>query len=197
MRRRVVMMCALGAAVLSGCAPGAAAGSPRPVGVRIVLAPLVREDVLQADRVEVGLKAVRRARVRAVVTFVSDNSVRLYSRRVLIAPGRTRRLRLALPAAARQALEGGATARLEVSVKARDRARRAARPIPSAPPRCGRFFAPLSVWNGELAPDAELDPASGKIVEALAKEVSREFASGPQPTVNTTAYSVPIYSVAS
>lgn len=192
------MMCALGAAVLSGCAPGAAAGSPRPVAVRIVVAPLVREDVLHADRLEVGLKAVRRARVRAVVTFVSDKtSIRLYSRRVVIAAGRTRRLRLALPAAARQALESCATARLEVSVKARGRARRAAQPIPSAPPRCGRFFAPLSVWNGELAPGAELDPASDRIVGALAKEVSREFASGPQPTVNTTAYSVPIYTVPS
>ena len=64
------------------------------------------------------------------------------------------------------------------------------------PPLCGRFFAADSAWNAPLAADAPLDPGSDQMVGALVKEIRREFDAGPQPTINTTAYSVPIYTVA-
>jgi len=60
-----------------------------------------------------------------------------------------------------------------------------------------RFFAASSFWNEALAADAPLDPGSGELVDALNAEVTRELeaTSGPQPAIDTIAYSTPIYTV--
>ena len=52
-----------------------------------------------------------------------------------------------------------------------------------------RFFSPSSFWNRSLPTNAPLDPRSAAIVGAFAKEIA-----GPRG-INTTAYSVPIYTV--
>jgi hypothetical protein len=57
-----------------------------------------------------------------------------------------------------------------------------------------RFFSRTSVWNAPLAQDAALDPGSGALIGAFEQEVLME---GPNNrlNVNTTAYSIPIYTV--
>lgn len=68
-------------------------------------------------------------------------------------------------------------------------------PDPPAAPAVLRLFAPDSVWNTRLAPEAELDPSSPALVTALLAEVQREQAAGVGPYINTTQYSTPIYRV--
>ncbi len=57
-----------------------------------------------------------------------------------------------------------------------------------------RFFSPTSFWNEPLPSNAPLDPNSGLIVGAFNKVVALE---GPKNSlnINTTAYSVPLYTV--
>ena len=52
-----------------------------------------------------------------------------------------------------------------------------------------RFFSPSSFWNKALPADAPLDPRSSAIVAALARQVAGRTG------INTTNYSVPIYTV--
>ncbi len=57
------------------------------------------------------------------------------------------------------------------------------------------LFAADSVWNACLPADAPIDPGSGGMVEALAREVGREVAAGTGPYVQTDSYSTPLYVV--
>jgi hypothetical protein len=52
-----------------------------------------------------------------------------------------------------------------------------------------RFFSPSSFWNKALPADAPLDPRSSAIVAALARQVAGRTG------INTTNYSVPVYTV--
>jgi hypothetical protein len=58
-----------------------------------------------------------------------------------------------------------------------------------------RFFAPTSFWNEPVPAGAPLDPNSAAIVGAFDGEITTEDAKGAWPTLNTTAWSVPIYTV--
>jgi hypothetical protein len=58
-----------------------------------------------------------------------------------------------------------------------------------------RFFAPTSFWNTETAAGAALDPSSAAIVTALVQEVAHEQEVKKGPAINTTSWSVPIYTV--
>jgi hypothetical protein len=58
-----------------------------------------------------------------------------------------------------------------------------------------RFFSPTSFWNKSPAYDARLDPGSAGLMAAFDKEVNRELTAGNGPWINTTRYSVPIYTV--
>ncbi len=58
-----------------------------------------------------------------------------------------------------------------------------------------RFFAAWSFWNKPLPARARLDPQSPALAGALASEVLSEFRDRRGPWINTTAYSVPIYTV--
>jgi hypothetical protein len=51
------------------------------------------------------------------------------------------------------------------------------------------------VWNKSLPADAPLDPNSAKVVGAFTEEVGTEERAGKGPNVNTTHWSVPIYTV--
>jgi hypothetical protein len=69
-------------------------------------------------------------------------------------------------------------------------------PGTTAPPEPGtRFFGPTSIWNAELPPDAPIDPNSSEMISALVEEVTNELAGRVGPWLNTTMYSVPIYTV--
>jgi hypothetical protein len=56
-------------------------------------------------------------------------------------------------------------------------------------------FAPSSVWNQELAPAAPLDARTSQLVEALNGELRREMGLKTGPWINTTRWSVPVYTV--
>jgi hypothetical protein len=58
-----------------------------------------------------------------------------------------------------------------------------------------RFFSPGSIWNAPLPADAALDPESEALAGALREEVERELAAVKGPSLSTTSYSVPIYTV--
>ncbi len=59
-----------------------------------------------------------------------------------------------------------------------------------------RFFAPTSFWNEPVPADAPLDPNSAAIVSAFDGEIAAaEHAKEGLPNINTTAWSVPIYTV--
>jgi hypothetical protein len=58
-----------------------------------------------------------------------------------------------------------------------------------------RFFAPDSPWNKSLSPDAPLDPLSGPIMARFRKRVRRETRAETGPNIETTRWSVPIYTV--
>lgn len=58
-----------------------------------------------------------------------------------------------------------------------------------------RFFSPQSFWNTPLTHQAPLDTSSTPLVDTFAKEIGRELEAGNGPWINTTDYSVPIYTV--
>ncbi len=68
----------------------------------------------------------------------------------------------------------------------------AQRSDPAEPPQ---FFAPGSIWNRAVPPDAPLDPQSAEIVAALDREVAQEETERRGPWINTTSYGVPIVTV--
>jgi hypothetical protein len=68
-------------------------------------------------------------------------------------------------------------------------------PQPFAGMADSRFFSDSSFWNTLPPADATLDPGSRELVAALGKEVDREQADGSGPWINTTSYSVPVYTV--
>jgi hypothetical protein len=59
-----------------------------------------------------------------------------------------------------------------------------------------RFFAPTSFWNEPIPTDAPLDPASTSVVSALDELEEAEQSAKHGPAINTTSWSVPIYTVA-
>jgi hypothetical protein len=58
-----------------------------------------------------------------------------------------------------------------------------------------RFFSPSSFWNTPLADDAAIDPESIAITGAFETTIAHEIQAGNGPWINTTDYSVPIYTV--
>jgi Bacterial Ig-like domain (group 3) len=58
-----------------------------------------------------------------------------------------------------------------------------------------RFFSSASFWNEEVPADAPLDPASGEVVGTFDELIASEQQSGEGPWIDTTSYSVPVYTV--
>lgn len=58
-----------------------------------------------------------------------------------------------------------------------------------------RLFAPDSVWNKPLSPNAPLDPSSDVLVASLNEDVQQDIESGTGPWIATKSYSTPLYRV--
>ncbi len=58
-----------------------------------------------------------------------------------------------------------------------------------------RFFSPSSFWNEPVPTNASLAPDSAAIVGVFVEEIAAAESSGGGPTINTTRWSVPIYTV--
>jgi hypothetical protein len=65
----------------------------------------------------------------------------------------------------------------------------------TAEPKPFRFFSPASFWNQALPETAPLDPESSALAATFGAEVAAEQSAGTGPWINTTDYSVPIYTV--
>jgi hypothetical protein len=68
-------------------------------------------------------------------------------------------------------------------------------PPNQAPPAAFHFFSPSSFWNLPLPEDAPLDPSSAEIVNAFSAEIATDTTLGLGPWINTTSWSVPVYTV--
>jgi hypothetical protein len=68
-------------------------------------------------------------------------------------------------------------------------------PPPVGPVGPFRFFSPSSFWNEELAADAPMDPTSAGVVGAFNEEMAAAAEAKKGPTILTTGFSVPIYTV--
>ena len=94
---------------------------------------------------------------------------------------------------------GGVTAKLAIVAAILAVAAVAAAPGSASSSRTGahttRFFSPSGPWNEPLSAGAPLDPSSSALVGGLAAEVAAEQAARRGPWINTTSYSVPIYTV--
>jgi hypothetical protein len=66
---------------------------------------------------------------------------------------------------------------------------------PVEPPAPFRFFSPTSFWNEPLTASAPLEANSAQFVSQLDAEVAAEEQTKKGPSINTTSYSVPIYTV--
>jgi hypothetical protein len=65
-----------------------------------------------------------------------------------------------------------------------------------APLRAGtHVFAPTSVWNAPVSANAVLDPDSARLSAALAAEHAKEVAGNYGPWINTTEWSIAVYTV--
>lgn len=58
-----------------------------------------------------------------------------------------------------------------------------------------RFFAPTSFWNEPVAANAPLAPNSRELIHVFSEAVPREEARKAPPWINTTAASIPVYTV--
>lgn len=68
--------------------------------------------------------------------------------------------------------------------------------VPVEPAGPLRFFSPTSFWNATLPAGAPLDPSSAGVVGAFDEEIAKaEAAKEHVPTINTTSWSVPVYTV--
>jgi hypothetical protein len=72
-----------------------------------------------------------------------------------------------------------------------------AEPKPVEPTTPFRFFSPTGFWNERVPADAPLDPSSAAVVGALDGEITAAEVVGKYPNINTTTWSVPIYTVPS
>jgi hypothetical protein len=67
--------------------------------------------------------------------------------------------------------------------------------VPSGSPF--RFFSPSSFWNEPVSANAPLDPSSAAVMGALEAEITHGEETGgrPETTIETSDYSVPVYTV--
>ena len=190
----------LGAIVAGGVGDASPPVSRRALPVQIRLSPQGRIDLLDGGRLPLRLAASRAQRVRLVASLQPAGSPALAlaaPRSVNLRPGRPRNLSLPLTPAARNALAGCPAAHIVVAATSPRfaRPRSAVAPLLLEPPMCGRFFSPSTFWNTALPADAPLDPQSAAISAELQREVDAGFRSGPAPTINTTEYTPPVYTV--
>jgi len=74
----------------------------------------------------------------------------------------------------------------------------AATPVSSLPPAPAgpfRFFSPTGFWNKVVAASAPLAASSAAAASEFDAEIARAEAEGKGPSVNTAAWSVPVYTV--
>jgi hypothetical protein len=205
--RRKIAAVAIGVVAFGLLAAGTLVAMPEkalpstPLRVTVKLPSASRVELLGAGALPVRLRAQRAGRVRVTALLRSgrSGSTRLgAARSVALAAGRSTQLSIALSPAGRAALASCPAGRVVVTVSnpRLGRPRSASAPLRLDPPDCGRFFGPAAVWNSELPADAPLDPDSSAVTADLMSKVDAGARSGLPPTINTTSYAPPVYTVA-
>jgi hypothetical protein len=162
---------------------------------RMRVGPTSRFDVAQG--VPVPVRVPRDARRVGATLAVGDRGPTRLSTPIRVQRGRARRVKFPVRPAAARALADCTPAR--ITVAARDRrgrvvARRTVE-LPPTAPDCARFFGRSAVWNRPLPADGPLDPLSPTLVADLKGQVQAGFDKRFPPTINTTSYSTPVYTV--
>jgi hypothetical protein len=132
-------------------------------------------------------------RVVAAVAGPSGRAYRLAAAR-RVAAGRVQRVQIPVRSALRGLLHRCVPYRLDVTLQG-PRRLRSQRLVAPAPPWCGRYFGPHSVWNAPIPAGAGVDAKSATYVNTLVQQVQAGFQRNFPPTINTTSYSAPIYTV--
>jgi hypothetical protein len=183
-------------ALVAFAGPDLAASRKLPVTIR--LDRMEQSTLLEANGVPVRLRLRRTGRVRVAVSlrFEDGRRLRLGSiRRLRLARKRSRSVTVRLSRAGRASLAGCPQGSIVVTVSGLRRRRSSSRPLELDPPDCGRFFAPQTFWNAPLPAAAPLDPDSAAVTGDLVRKVRDGYASNLPPTINTAAYSPPVYTV--
>jgi hypothetical protein len=197
------VLLALAALLLVGLVGSVAGYGQRPRALHIRILSRIDPGVLASSGALVlNLRSSAGGRVRVMATLAGEAPAPVAGagpRVVRLRAHRTRRVALALGAAFRQALVACRPGRIVISVApvrgAPVRARQVTIDVASQPARCGGFFAADSVWNRRLPADAPLDPNSPAITTELLRQVDGGYRSGHPPTINSSAYSTPVYTV--
>jgi hypothetical protein len=185
-------------ATLASISVGASAHPATAASTHVRIVSTGQADLVASDGLRLQLKSPRRARarVRSALKLQDGRQVGLTPARAIVLR-RARRLTVTVPLAsgARAVLATCPAATIRVTVDGRRPRRRIASsaPLRLEPPACGRFFAPSTFWNTPLPTDAPLDPSSDTLTAELVREVNDGYNSGQAPTINTTAYTPPVY----
>lgn len=157
-----------------------------------------RFDVAQGAPVRLRVRAPAGASRLTARLEVGDAAPRSLARSRRLEGAGTRRVTVPVASGARRALAGCEPARLTLTLRGARRrpvARRAI-DLPGTAPACARYFGARAVWNRALPDDAPVDPLSDTLVADLGRQVQAGFDANFPPTVNTTQYSTPVYTVA-
>jgi hypothetical protein len=198
----IVALLAFWALFTYGTDDGAGSASTAAPPVRVHIAPPSRVDLLAGRPLSLRMRHAAGGTVRLTVLLRLAGQRRIAlgaPLRVALRPRRARTVAVPVSTGARAALAGCGAASVEVSAAdpGYPSPRTATAPVRLDPPDCGRFFGPGSAWNSPLPADAPLDPDSAAITAVLQKQVEDGFRSSLPPTINTTSYSPPVYTVGS
>jgi hypothetical protein len=165
---------------------------------RVVIGPTSQVDLGKAAalRVRINVPPGMHGTVRAGIA-APGQSISAISQPVAVRRAGWTRLSLPILPAGAARLNSCAVRQLSVSLRNGDGqvVARRTRNLAPVPPRCGRFFGRSAIWNQPLPAKAPVDPRSSALVGRLAQEVRSEFSRNFNPTINTTSFSAPVYTV--
>ncbi|MBE2317968.1 hypothetical protein DVA67_018450 [Solirubrobacter sp. CPCC 204708] len=159
---------------------------------RLTIAPTSLVDLVA--RVPVFVRAPGPGTLEATVTPRGEDPISLTGAE--LSTSDVHAVQVGIPAGAARLLRACRPARLSVVLRARSGrvVARRSRTLAPQPPRCGRYFGPSAIWNQRVE-NAPLDPRSEQWVADLANQVDENFAAKTPPTIATTEYSSPLYTV--
>jgi hypothetical protein len=154
-------------------------------------------ELLAAGSLPVRLRSrvAESVRVSATLEFRHRRHALTYAATSRLPAGHWRSLQLALKPAGKRILATCPSAHIVMSVQGAKSSAGAERRLQLQPPACARFFGRTAFWNDSVPGDAPLDPDSAAITQDLNQQVSAGFQSGSAPTINTTTWTPPVYTV--
>jgi hypothetical protein len=182
---------------LAWCA-AADAAPPRAANPSLSLGPTSQYDLSKRVPLTVRVRLPRRGDFAVAARVVERRAVRRLSPAFAVRGPGVRLVTLRIEPGISRHLGACRRRRVEVVMHRRHAGvvARTGRALASDPPRCGRFFGPATFWNRRLAPSTPIDRLSRTLVDDLRRQVEDGFAKRFPPTINTTSYSTPVYTVA-